>query len=270
MCGVAKADDIIRANNQFSVDFAAVNFGYKETGPGGAPLDSESASSAPGVSATISLMQDWGLRNLYFMARYTYFNGNTAYDGSLMGGTFGSFKNTDGAVINDVDVRLGKGFGFGSSVMLTPYLGVGWHEWGRNLPGASGYHEDYSDGYVGGGLLVQAAPIDRLVISANGLGGTTFDPSMTASDNGGVHLPPLSAFNLGSRPIYMAGLSADYAITTLLHVNAGIEWTDFTYGRSQVQPPGLLEPNSSTHDLTFRVGVGIAFGGGSDWGSPLK
>jgi hypothetical protein len=82
MCGVAKADDIVRANNQFSVDFAAVNFGYKETAPGGAPLDSESASSAPGVSATISLMQDWGLRNVYFMARYTYFNGNTAYDGA--------------------------------------------------------------------------------------------------------------------------------------------------------------------------------------------
>ena len=61
--------------------------------------------------------------------------------------------------------------------------------------------------------------------------------------------------------MYKVGLSGDYAITRSLHVNAGVEWVDFKYGESALNPTGTyLEPNSETSNVTVKVGVGYAFG----------
>ena len=107
--------------------------------------------------------------------------------------------------------------------MVTPYLGVGTHDWKRN----PGYAEDYSNDYVGGGLLVQYSPPPRLVLSANGLVGSTFNSNI---DVAGAFSAPL-----GNSTFWQTGLSADYAVTRSIHVNAGVEWEGFKYGETALR-----------------------------------
>ena len=261
---------IIRSNNQLSIDFAtSARIDYAERDPNHifAVLDSETGNWIPGVSVTGSWMGTFYGVHPYAWGRYTWIDGTTDYTAAAGPVT----KNTDGARIQDGDFRLGLGFDFASNIMLTPYAGIGWHQWGRNLSGPFGYHEDYSNGYAGGGLLLQVAPVSHLVLSANGLVGSTFDASMTASQTINPVLPfsSLSAFHLGSTTIEMVGGSADYAVTSLVHVNASVDYTHFGYGQSPPQAFGILEPTSRTSNLTVRVGFGFAFGGDSDY-LPLK
>jgi hypothetical protein len=227
-------------------------------------LDSETGNWIPGVSVTGSWMGTLYGVHPYAWGRFTWFSGSTDYAAAL--GPV--LKNTDGADIKEEDFRLGLGIDLARNVMLTPYAGLGWRQWGRNLSGPFGYHEDYSNGYAGGGLLLQVAPVDRLVLSVNGLFGSTFDASMVASPTV-APLPPFSTFNLGSTNIEMVGGTVDYALSRLVHVNASIDYTHFGFGQSQVQLGCCVEPTSRTNELVVRVGAGIAFGGDRDY-QPLK
>jgi opacity protein-like surface antigen len=100
------------------------------------------------------------------------------------------------------------------------------------------------------------------VLSVYGLVGGTFGSHLSVSDN---PLPPHSfEFDLGNSVIYMAGASADYAITRQWHANAGIDWTGFKYGRSALQSTGvpgvgILEPDSRTSNVTIKAGFGYSF-----------
>lgn len=248
-------NDIVKANNQLSVDFAATYIQYgPEYQTGGGPLDSETGW-VPGGSVTGSVMRTFaGVCDVYLMGRLTVVDGSTHYWAS----SGPVLSNTDGAMVMDLDFRVGKGFALNPNLMLTPYLGLGSNLWVRRLTGPSGYNEDYSHDYAGGGLLVQYSPAPRWVLSVDGLIGEAFNSSMTASlTPGGFALPaPLMTFTLGNRPVYMAGASVDYAVTEQWHVNAGIDYVQFSYGQSAVNGFGYLEPNSSTSYVTVSVGGG--------------
>ena len=163
------SSDIIDSNNQISVQFVTTDFGYKEVS-GSAPLDTESNCGARGW-VSFSLMKNWFVSNLYFNAQYSYADGKTDYVGSYWGGTFGSLKTQDTAIVNDFDFRLGKGFELQRNLMATPYFGIGFHDWQRGGNGG----EEYSHGYYGAGLLLQWSPFSRFVLSGNGLIGQTFN-----------------------------------------------------------------------------------------------
>jgi opacity protein-like surface antigen len=267
---------IIEANNQIAIQFAATNFDYTETGDPArglsGTLDTE-RNWVPGVSVELSLMRDWIVSNFYFNARYTYLGGTTDYRGERVFDAYeypteyGSVSLKNGAAVNDFDFRLGKGFEVQPNLMVTPYLGVGYHDWQRKVNDG----EEYSNGYVGGGMLVQWAPASGFVLSAHGLIGSAFGsyidvlgsyhPASVMATIGGVFSGPL-----GDSAIYRVGLSADYALTRTIHLNAGVEWVDYKYGESAIYD-GWYEPDSSTSNTTVRVGLGYAFGAG---GTPLK
>ena len=101
-----------------------------------------------------------------------------------------------------------------------------------------------------------------MVLSADALIGRTIDPTVFVV---GIGQP---ALQLGEARLYKWGVSADYAITQHIHVNAGLESIGFEYGASPVIA-GINEPYSRTHDVTARVGVGFAWGG-RDLITPLK
>jgi hypothetical protein len=252
------SNDIVRSNNQISVDIVGTKWDYLERDQLGIPIDSEKGW-VPGVQLTGSVMGCWlGFQNVYAMARYTYLNGHTDY----WAGGGPVTRNVDGAVVSTGDFRLGKGFDVGTNWMLTPYVGAGLQQWDRDLSNAHGpfgYHEAYKHDYVGAGLLVQVSPISRLVLSANGLVGSTFDAKMVATQNGGFPIPPWT-FGLGSSVIYMAGLAADYALTANLHVNIGVDYVDYKYGRSAFNPFGFFEPDSRTQNWTVKGGLGWSWG----------
>ena len=273
------AYDIIRANSQISVDFAATHMDYAEFNqpaaggvllaapglPQGATLNTEKGW-VPGVAVTGSYMSDCSstVANLYLFGRGTYLSGNTDY---FVNGPNVSAK--DPAKIWDGDFRVGKGFQVSSNVMLTPYFGAGIHSWNRTISAfpTGALIEEYRHGYAGAGLLVQFAVARGVVLSGYGLGGSTFNSEMNFNPNTPVNaatLGPNHTFALGNSTIVKAGGSIDYALTDAWHLNAGIDYTYFKYGASRMEllPAfGTFEPPSRTTNITATVGVGYSFGG---------
>jgi hypothetical protein len=253
---VPYVNDILKANNQISLDAVGTNIDYAESYPDHVQpgVFDQEKGWVPGLSVTGSWMGDLnGIHNLYAMGRGTWINGHTDYWAS------NGLTNSDGASVWDADFRLGKGFDIGTNSMLTPYIGAGGHWWSRNLVGPGGYHEDYSHGYAGAGLMFQVAPVSRLVLSVNGLVGSTFNSSMSTSNNGGAPINPYT-YGLGNSVMYMAGISADYAFTEHLHGNIGFDYMHFAYGQSAPSPiDASLEPDSRTDYYTVRAGLGYSF-----------
>jgi hypothetical protein len=260
----AVADPITAANNQVAIQFVATNFDYAER-EAGILLDTEKGWVL-GVGAEISVMQNFIVPNFYFDAQASYLNGKTDYLGSYWGGVYGSLAQKDPAQVTDLDFRVGKGFAVSTSFMATPFIGAGFHQWDRDL---GSYAETYSHGYIGGGLLLQWAATDRLVIFTSGLVGTTFAPSFTATGSYGF------TDNLGESLIWKAGGGIDYAFADHWHAHAKVELTEFDYGHSGYHDflcanaiaaacgaIGVHEPNSQTELITVKAGIGYSWGGG--------
>jgi hypothetical protein len=248
---------ILIANTQVGLGIVGHRFDYNESTPD-FPRFSGERGWVPGLQATVSAMAPMAeVANVYFMGRFTWINGRTEYNASGGPATSG----TSGADVRDVDVRVGKGFDVATNWMATPYLGAGYHGWARDLSnktGPFGYHELYEHGYAGGGLLLQWAPTQQLVISANGLAGTTFGATMATSYNGGFPIMPQD-YRLGSSAIYLVGLSADLAMTREWHINAGVDYVNWRYGASPLAPDGSSEPDSRTSNWTVKAGFGYSF-----------
>jgi len=268
---------ITAANNQISVDYAGTHKDYVEYNPSnppfvapglavGAPLDSEKGW-VNGVSVTGSAMFNVGtLCNVYVFARGSYYDGKTDY-WQYVGPTGQSY-----AKIWEGDFRLGKGFDVAPNWMLTPYLGGGLRSWDRDVcqagpPAcvAGGYHENYSHGYIGAGLMAQFAATRQLVFTGSGLIGSTVDPELTGGRTAAGN-PLVANFRtgLGTSVIYKVEGSADYAFTQNLHGNVGVEYTNWKYGQSSPFVADILgglgvEPRSRTETVTVRAGLGWAF-----------
>jgi hypothetical protein len=253
---------ILVANNQISLDAVGHHLDYHEWTPAYPVFNSEK-NWQPGLQVTGSAMGNLGaITNIYVMGQYTYISGKSDYwapGGPLGPNTPVSMKN--GAKFNDFDFRLGKGFEAGQNWMFTPYLGVGYSIWDRDLSndlGPFGYHEKYEYGYAGAGLLIQYAPTQQIVLSGYGLVGSTFDPKMTTSYNGGFAVLPWT-YGLGTSAIYKAGIAADFALTRQWHFNVGADYTNFRFGASAQAPNGSYEPDSETHRWTVKAGLGYSF-----------
>ena len=249
---------IVESNNQVGIQYKQIHFDYLETLPDGTPFNEE-VGWVPGFGVSVTLMQKWILPRFYFNAQFSYYNGKTDYT------DFVALDAKHPAIVKDLDFRFGNGFDLHRSVMVTPFLGIGYRNWYRDV---LQYDETYSHGYYGAGVLLQVSPHAGLVLSADALIGHTFDSKIKISDI--PNFAPGSTLPLGDSNIIKLGLSADYAITRSLHVNTGVEWSSFKYGESPLDPTGSYnEPDSRTHHVAFRVGVGYAFGG-RDHPAPLK
>jgi hypothetical protein len=267
-CGYSSP--ITLANNQAAIGYATNHLDYTEFNPSdpnfanpalatGAPVASEKGWLS-GVSGTGSAMFNMGsLCNIYVFGRSSYFAGTTQGGGGAV----------SHSKIWENDFRLGKGFALGTDTVLTPYLGGGLRNWTTSFcqqqPCPGGFHEDHNHGYLGAGLLVQYAPVSRMVLSASGLIGGTISPEVTGGPvpTSTVIIPFRNG--LGASPIYKLEGSLDYAFTQQIHGNAGVEYTYFKYGQSSpfvvdAAQDTAIEPNSRTSTVTVRVGLGFAFG----------
>lgn len=250
--------DIVKANNQVVLGVSGGYVDYLESS-GTKPLDSERGWQ-PGLSLSGSIMADFVVPDLYLYGHLSWERGYTDYVGSFIGGNYGDLRQRDNAEIFNEDLRIGKGFELSDALMLTPYLGLGARQWRRDIAGAGGYREDYSHGYVGGGLLTQYSPAPGWVLSISGLVGSTFSSSMkTTATFGGAAITP-QTYKLGNSVIYMAGISIDREITSAVHASLSVDYTNFSYGRSAVSPiDSTFEPDSQTSTVALKVGLGFAF-----------
>jgi hypothetical protein len=251
---IAGMPEIKTSNSQVGVQAVTLNVDYAETDDAGVLLDTEKGY-VPGRAIFFSHM--WGISNTYFQAQYSRNDGETQYVGGYIGPPptpYGSVVATSTATISNYSLRLGKGIELGQNRMrnntqhmLTPYIEVEKQKWFRGVnAGETYYHSAY-----GAGLLWQmSSPGSKLVTSLNGLVGQTFD----------AYIDVTGYFSgaLGSSPLYKAGLNFDYALSRIIHVNAGIDYARFAYGKSAVYA-GYLEPDSTSRYLIYKAGIGISF-----------
>lgn len=283
----ADMKDIVSSNSQVGLQFVTTDVNYSETFANGGLADTEKGF-VPGFGASVSVMKDFLVDHAYFQLQYSQLNGNTNYVGSHAGavgligpntsGDYGSAIATSGAQLIDYSARFGKGFEITDSLLVTPYLEFGSHEWKRalssnapivTLPAGlnSGSTEDYTNNYYGLGAMAQISPVKSLVLTADAMVGNTFSSSMTVSGSSSLiaSIGPTRTLNgiygLGNSVIYKLGASADYAFTESVHGNIGVNYTAFSYGQSAMSGPLLhtYEPNSKTNYLTLMVGLGYAF-----------
>lgn len=249
---VADMQTIKASNRQFSLQYAVLNADYAETDDAGVLLDTEKGA-VPGRALSFSNM--WGNNNAYFQAQYIRNEGRTDYTGGYISPPtpYGSVVGTSAATVTNFSMRLGKGLEPGRHIvgershMLTPYFELGRQVWYRGVNAGETYYHNF----YGGGLLWQmSSPGSSLVFSVNGLVGETF----------GAYIDVTGSFAgaLGNSPLYKAGLNADYALDRNIHLNAGVDYVRFAYGKSDVYS-GYLEPDSTSAYLIYKAGFGIAF-----------
>jgi hypothetical protein len=250
---IAGMQEIKDANNQLGLEATSLNVDYAETDNYGTLLDTEKGS-VPGQSIYLSSMSHNG--KLYFHAQYSRNEGKTDYVGGLIGPpatAYGSVVTTSGATLTNYSLRLGKGFELGSpdtlgrAHMLTPFLELDRQIWYRGVNAGETY---YHNAYAAGLLWQTSASGSKLVFSAYGLAGQTFNASINVSGS--------FSGALGSSPLYKAGINIDYAPNKILHLHAGADYVRFAYGQSDVYS-GYLEPDSTSTYVIYKAGVGIAF-----------
>lgn len=266
-------ESIVSSNSQLGAQFVTTDVDYTEKADG-VKVDTENGFVS-GYGLSFSAMKDLFFGHDYLAFQFSQLNGETNYVGSsnlpvvISGpsGQYGSLTQANGAKIIDFSGRLGKGFEITDSILITPYFEVGHHNWQRNIATpvlainiASSSLENYNNFYYGFGSMMQIAPLDKLVLTANAMIGSTFDSVMTGGSPAvlGTLGNTSGKYNLGSSVIYKVGLSADYAIYKNFHVNAGAEYVGFDYGQSSMVGYSY-EPYSETNYTTVRAGIGYAF-----------
>jgi len=248
--------DILAANNQYSLYLQNTKMDYAETGGshGSAPglLDTENGN-IPGFGFSASSMSDWALGNDYLQFDFNYSNGNTDYVGSYINSNagYGSLKSSSTAHIYNYSARYGKGFSMSRQTMLTPYVELGHHRWERGLSATQ--DETYSHNYGGLGLLLQVAPVNKLVLNADLFYGRTFQSKISTNS---YTLPEAT---LGNSSFKRYGVGADYAFSQRFHGKISYSHESYSYGISDLSSYGYYEPNSTTKNSIYRVGIGYAF-----------
>ena len=249
--------EIREANNQIGLQLITMNVDYLESGngttTGTGKLDSE---TGPVAGNGIYFSRMLGNADVYFQGQYSRNEGRTKYVGGLIGPPstpYGSVVTTSAAIITNYSVRLGKGIELdrlgrsGNEHLLTPLFELGRQEWFRGVnAGETYYHNTF-----GAGLLWQYSPQNtRLVVSGLILAGQTFGSYIDVT---GYFAGPL-----GNSSLLKWGISLDYALTKIVHVNMGVDYTSFAYGISDTYG-GYLEPDSTSAYLIYRAGLGFSF-----------
>lgn len=251
---------ILDVNNSLSLSYLLSRLDYIEpndayaTTPSGY-LDKETGNLKGGRVAATCMFPG----NTYFHIEWSGAESLIDYSGYLQGGPpYIPVNEKSRATTQELNIKLGKSFAPGENWMLTPYLGFGRRYWLRELGvGTPGdYDESYSFLYYAAGGLIQYSPWDRLVLGGDAAIGRTSDPTINVSLSG---FPVLPNTALGDSLIKKLGADVDYGLTKAIHVFAGFDYTDFTFGQSSVQPSGFLEPYSRTKVYNYTFGLRLAF-----------
>jgi hypothetical protein len=148
------------------------------------------------------------------------------------------------------DGKIGQGFYVANpSVMLIPYVDVGYRHWTRN--NSNGATEQYFHNFATmGGLMVEATPNDRIFLAAYGAGGTTLGAQMTSGGD---------SYKLGSSGVYDVGGKVGFNLTQRIELFSTLDYLHFRYGQSSINSDNTVESSSATNETTVRVGLGYHF-----------
>jgi hypothetical protein len=225
-------------------------FNYKE--PSVAPnLPDSERGELGSVAAGASVLGSGnalGLaKNLYAAIETTGSFGDAHYNGAYFYYPTVALQGTTSETIWTVDGKLGRAFPLGNVAMLIPYGELGYRYWNRDLGG--GQTEEYQNGNILGGVMLQLSPAERWILSAYGAGGTTFAPQMQTDG---------TTYDLGLSGMYKIGAKIGFDVTPKVELFSTLDYDHFSYGKSSVIA-GAYEPNSHTEDTAVRVGAAYHF-----------
>lgn len=249
-CAVAEENPAILAvNRSVSLSYFHSSMYYIEpdSGQSNTGYFDYEKGTLKGGQAAFSYM---GPRGIYLNAALNRAAGTLDYRASTP-----SLEAHSSAEIHELELKIGKGFSpQDASWMFTPYLSGGRRHWRRdiaiNTPGE--LVETYDFDYFGVGQMIQYSPWTRLVFTADGM--------IARTAHATINVPPvLDHTALGSAPLVKLSLEVDYQAAAMLHLFAGLEYEYFTFGQSDIQTSGFLEPNSETRLRNFDVGLRLSF-----------
>jgi hypothetical protein len=249
MADNADNEAIGKIDNEIWGSVGADFLNYKEYVPPPDLPDSEHGwmpSGAIGISALLNHARG-PANNLYLALEGSGTFGTTHYNGAYFYYPTVPLQGTTNDTVWTADAKIGKGFPFTSNAMVIPYAELGYRYWDRNSgPGSS---EDYRNFNALGGLMLQVALSNNLVLTGHGAGGTTFAPQMTTDGD---------TYNLGAAPMYEVGGKISYVVSRV-ELFTALDYDHFTYVQSPVLADDTYEPTNHTNDTILRVGVGYSF-----------
>lgn len=262
--GVKEAEDYLKSKgiayaqpHRFEIAFSYSQFDYKEDfNP---PLKSSELGWIPQVRLGYSYVAH---DQFYFRAfgELSVGNDNTDYDGSTQGGT-----PVTGTTQNDfarLEVNLGYTFKENLPLSITPYIGLGYRYWKRDI----GYNEFYSWWYLPLGVKVLYPVNPKWSVGLNASVNFMFEGQMTVSFKSDQLQN--ATVTLGDRPGALVELPISWkpfpqwAFT----VTPWYEYSEI--GKSNVAPlyfydgtlyTGIYEPTSRTNQYGVRLSTEYLF-----------
>lgn len=241
---------IVAAETRVSLGITATGFNYRES------FDNTSDTEhgvLPGFSFGASRLGGaFGLTNVYTGVVYDFSGGALDYRGYLQrsGQRLVPYDQTESALVNRVEVRLGRAMPLMDTMAVLPFVAAGYQTWSRDIGGAGGYGSFYRAALAGFGARLDYAATDRLVLSATAEG--------LAVLGGDVSAPGLGfTASLGTSGEESVRLGADWRLDNAWHIFAGLDLQHFNYAGSKLNN-GYYEPPSSTFEA--RGEMGLAFG----------
>lgn len=245
---------------QTTLEYTKMHSAYREYNEGQA----YNANAGKYLNTENGNVGQYGLRSSMFIgpmvlgSSVRYAKGDTRYDGYRQDGMGGltPAKATTGNKFIDLSTNLGMRMNVRQDIAIVPYGELGVRLWERTLGKgeADSFVETYQHAHVGAGLRTLWSPMKHLTVEAQGMLGKTVRSQMSLDGTN---------FDLGSKPVYQAGLGVDYAIRDSVHVNMGYQYEQFAYGESDwVQidsTSSAMEPASKTERNRFTVGIGMGF-----------
>jgi hypothetical protein len=249
---LAAACALAHAQTDLQVSAGLMGFSYKEYSDSGVLLDREDAW-LPGVTGELGhRMGAWRIS-----ASGSFFSGTADYAGQTQGGV--AANTTTDEQLWSAGLRLERRVELGT-VSLSPYLGLAYHEWRRDIKSGravnntpvSGLLEVYSWGTAElGALLWFGAGGEGLEGGIDARVYRTVAPQMQA------RLPGTTSdtlFELGEETGGRLALLGTYPLNPRLRLRLEAFYERWSFGRSPVRN-GFLEPRSDTQTAGLLVGL---------------
>lgn len=257
LSSLASADDdypdvLEHINNSFFGGITVMHLNYKET--------FNKDDNVPGSVEEFGWSYGLGLnfRNVFYDRLYTdvygeFTTGKIQYDGYTQA-TRKPLKKKESHNFANIDAKLGDILLNTKYFQIIPYGGLGFRYWTPlNI-------RTYYNFKAYFGTKINCVLFDDLVLSPYANIGTTLYSHAkykAASYSDGTSTSKTN-HSLGNKMLREIGLEINYRMEHELFVTGMISHTRFSYGRSVTQG-GYAEPNSTTNELRFVLGIRYGF-----------
>lgn len=248
--GLAMANPVSAQLNSVSAGVTGSFMNYEENVPASYGASDTETGFVPGFALKASATPSILGFPLYAALSYSD-------SGARMNYKWGSVRTLDNASFYRIGGSLGTPIYFGRDVALVPYVTGGYRHWNRDLEGAGGYNEVYSNEYAGLGVKGYYAFNRRFLIGANLNVNAIVGGQVVGYGADGLDTTLTAPFGVSTEE--SIGLSADYRINQAVGLYGDLGYTHLNYTGGWVKGTPFGEPPSQTNQVGIGAGVRVYF-----------